>query len=171
MLNEAIRESPNVGGILIDPDDLVFEERVKMNCFYCGKFGSNWKCPPRLPDLDYKKMISEFDHAAFIYIKVPFTESNYHEVRAASSVSLHHVLLKFEKYLWDHNNSTSVSFLGGSCRLCKNGCSSEKCNNPYLARAPVEATGINVLKSIKKYGIDIIFPPKEVLFRIGLILW
>jgi predicted metal-binding protein len=55
--------------------------------------------------------------------------------------------------------------------LCKNGCGADKCNNPYLSRAPVEATGLNVLKTAAKYGIDIIFPPKETMFRIGMILW
>ena len=42
-------------GILIDPEKLIFEENVKMNCFYCGKYNNNWKCPPNLPDIDYKK--------------------------------------------------------------------------------------------------------------------
>ncbi len=171
MLDAVSDKYPYVRGVLIRPEDMVFEERVKMNCFYCGRYNSNWKCPPRLPDVDYKKMISEFDYAAFIYLNVPLTKNNYDEVRIESSVILHHVLLEFEKYLWDRNNSTSVSFLGGSCKLCKNGCGSEKCNNPYQSRAPVEATGLNVLKTAKKYGIDIPFPPKETLTRIGLILW
>lgn len=171
MISTVSESHPPIRGILIRPDDLVFEERIKMNCFYCGKYNSNWKCPPRLPDLDYKKMIAEFDHIAFIYLAIPFSENNFHEVRSESSAILHHVLLQFEKYLWDHNNSTSLSFLGGSCKLCKSGCGADKCNSPYLSRAPVEAIGLNVLKTAAKYGIDIIFPPKESMFRIGLILW
>jgi len=48
--------------------------------------------------------------------------------------------LKMEKLLWEKNNSTAISFIGGSCKLCKNGCGSDKCNNPYMARSPLEAT-------------------------------
>lgn len=39
------------------PIDCVFEENVKMNCFYCGKYANNWKCPPNLPNVDYKKCL------------------------------------------------------------------------------------------------------------------
>ena len=58
----------NAEGILIDPKDLVFEENVKMNCFYCGKYNNNWSCPPNLPDIDYQLMIGEFDHGVFVIL-------------------------------------------------------------------------------------------------------
>ena len=64
-----------------------------------------------------------------------------------------------------------LSYIGGSCRLCKSGCGKDRCNNPYLARIPLEATGVNVVESARKYGISIEFPVKEFLIRIGLILW
>lgn len=35
----------------INPADLEFEERVRMSCFYCGKYRNNWKCPPNIPNL------------------------------------------------------------------------------------------------------------------------
>lgn len=65
----------------------------------------------------------------------------------------------------------AVSFIGGSCKLCKNGCGKDKCNNPYLSRTPVEAIGINVVKSAKENGISITFPPENDIIRIGLLLW
>lgn len=55
-------------GVFIDPRDLVFEENVKMNCFYCGKYNNNWRCPPNLPDIDYQKMMQEFDAALFVIL-------------------------------------------------------------------------------------------------------
>ena len=84
---------------------------------------------------------------------------------------LHHTILDLEKYLWDNNNSTAISFIGGSCKLCKNGCGSEHCNNPYKARSPLEATGLNVVKTAEKCGIDINFPPDGAIIRIGMILY
>lgn len=158
--------------VFMNPNDLVFEENVKMNCFYCGKYGNNWRCPPNLPDIDYFKMFSEYDEGAFISLSYEI-ESNeqYEEVRNESSVVLHKILLAVERWMWEHNRSTAISFGAGSCKLCKGGCGKEKCNNPYMSRSPLEATGVNVVKSAKKYGIDISFPTKKKMIRIGLIVW
>ena len=60
---------------------------------------------------------------------------------------------------------------GAHIGLCKGGCGKERCNNPYLSRSPLEATGVNVIKSAKKYGIDIRFPTDKQMIRIGLLLW
>lgn len=155
----------------VDSEQLVFEERVKMNCFYCGKYGTNWKCPPKIPVIDYRKMIREFDNVAFVYIKTSLRDKSYNEVRNESSVKLHRALLECEKWLYKKNNSMALSFIGGSCKICKNGCAQDKCANPYMSRTPVEALGINVLKSAEKCGIKIKFPPTEYIMRIGLLLW
>lgn len=155
----------------IDVNDLVIEERISLNCFYCGKYNNNWRCPPNLPDIDYKKVFQEYSCAALVYAKMPFTEKTYTDVRNESSVILHKALLKIEKILWNNNFPMAASFIGGSCKLCKNGCGKDKCNNPYMSRSPIEATGVNILKSAEKYGINISFPPSDYMLRIGLILW
>ena len=59
MLTEIQKKYPDVHGKLIDIKGVVFEERVKMNCFYCGKYNSNWKCPPHVPQLDWKMIMEE----------------------------------------------------------------------------------------------------------------
>lgn len=155
----------------VDNKDLVFEERVKFNCFYCGKYNSSWKCPPKLPEIDYKKLFEEYDNLLIVYGKFSFDNSNYNVVRADSSVALHKTLLKMEKYLWENNRSEAISFIGGSCKLCKNGCGKEKCNNPYMARSPIEATGVNVVKTMSAYDVEVKFPPDEYIMRIGMLLW
>jgi len=158
-------------GVQIDADKLIFEERVRMNCFYCAKYNVSWKCPPKIPELDYQKMFSEFDQAAFVYVRESLHDNDYESVRKSSSIHLHQAMLMCEKWLYQHNNSTALSFIGGSCKLCKNGCAPGRCANPYQARIPVEALGINVVKSAEQYGIEVKFPPKEYMMRIGLLLW
>lgn len=155
----------------IAPSQLIFEENVKMNCFYCGKYGNNWRCPPHLPDLDYKKMMAEFDHGLFVKMEYELTEDNYSLIRNDSSITLHKLLLSAEKWLYNNNSSNALSFIGGSCKLCKNGCGKERCNNPYMSRSPLEATGVNIVKSAKLCGINICFPTKDTMMRIGLLLW
>lgn len=166
------KANSNAEGIFIDPKELVFEETAKMNCYYCGKYGNNWRCPPNLPQVDFKKMMSEFECGLFVILKYDITsKEEYDSIRNESSVTLHKLLLSLEKWMWNHNCSTALSFIGGSCKLCKGGCGKEKCNNPYMSRSPIEATGINVIKSAQKYGVDITFPTNTQMLRIGLLLW
>lgn len=44
-------------------------------------------------------------------------------------------------------------------------------NNPYQARTPLEAIGVDVIDSAMQYGIAIHFPPEKSILRLGLILW
>lgn len=163
---------PEARFIQMAPHEMVFEECVKMNCFYCGKYGRNWRCPPNLPNINFPKMFSEFDEGLFVILSYEITDaSEYESIRTESSIKLHKGLLRMEKWLYEHNCSTALSFGAGSCKLCKGGCGKDQCNNPYLSRSPIEATGINVLKSAKKYGVTVCFPPKEVLMRVGLVMW
>jgi len=171
MLSVVREKFPLIEGKRISPDKLIFEERVKMNCFYCGTYNVSWRCPPKLPEIDYKKMLLEYENTAVVYVRMPLGETDYTTVRNDSSIYLHRALLLCEKWLYQHNNSTALSFIGGSCKLCKGGCGKERCNNPYRSRTPLEATGVNIIKTAAKYGIEIHFPTDRLLTRIGLIMW
>lgn len=164
--------APEAKLVFMDPKEAVFEECVKMNCFYCGKYGRNWKCPPNLPQIDYPQMFSEYDEGMFVYFLFNVTsKAQYESIRNESSLVLHKALLQIEKWFYNHNRSTTVSFGAGSCKLCKGGCGKDRCNNPYMARSPLEATGVNIVKSAAKFGIDVKFPTEEKLMRLGLIMW
>ncbi len=172
LLNFLYENCEYAKGVFIEPKELIFEENVKMNCFYCGKYGNNWRCPPNLPDINYQKMIGEYDYGMFVILKYEIKNSSeYQIIRNNSSVTLHKLLLSLEKWMWNHNNSNAISFGAGSCKLCKSGCGKLKCNNPYMSRSPLEAIGVNVIKSAKRYGIDIKFPTNKQLMRVGLLLW
>lgn len=159
-------------GIFIEPSKLIFEENVKMNCYYCGKYNNNWRCPPNLPNIDYPKMMTEYDCGMFVALRYDIKDKGeYDIIRNESSVTLHKLLLSMEKWMWQNNSSNAISFIAGSCKLCKGGCGKEKCNNPYMSRSPLEATGVNVVKSAKQYGINIVFPTDKQMMRIGLLLW
>ena len=159
-------------GIIINPEDLVFKENVRMNCYYCGKYNNNWRCPPNLPDINFEKMVKEYDSGLLVVLAYRITDKNdYPVIRNDSSIELHKLLLSLEKWMWNCNSSNAISFIGGSCKLCKNGCGKEHCNNPYMSRSPLEAIGVDVVASAKKYGIDIRFPTDKELKRIGLLLW
>ncbi len=151
--------------------NMIFEERVKQKCYHCKNYGTKWTCPPRLPKVDYPKMVKEYKHAAVVICEVFVDDKNFEEKRQKSTNIIHRALLHLEKVLYDNNNTMALSFIGGSCKLCKNGCNKEKCANPYISRMPWEATGCNVIASLATIGIDVKFPIKDTLHRYGLLLW
>lgn len=171
IMDAVLPQFPSLKGTEINSCDLIFEDRVKLTCFYCGRYKSNWRCPPNMPKVDYKAVFAEYDHAAFVWVDLPCTPDTYSNVRSQSSIMLHKALLAMENQLYELGNPLHISFIGGSCKLCKNGCGKERCNNPYEARTPLEATGVNVIKSAAKYGINISFPATDHMMRVGLLLW
>lgn len=164
-------KSPYLDAQTIDYSELVFEERVLLKCFYCVRYGVNWTCPPKLPDRDYRKLISECDNLLLVYCKMTFTKENMDIVRRDSTNLLHRALLAAEKLLWDSNYPLAISFIGGSCKLCDGGCNPRGCRQPTLARIPLEAAGVNVIESIKNRDLKIVFPPEGYFYRVGLLGW
>lgn len=163
---------PIAKGVFVKPEDAVFEENPKMNCYYCEKYKKNWRCPPYLPDLNYQKMFAEFEEGLLVWVDFQIDDpDDYQNVRNESSVILHRALLKLEQWMWKNNHPNAISFIGGSCKLCRNGCGIDGCNQPALSRSPLEATGCNVVKTARKYGVDVRFPCDKEIMRIGLILW
>lgn len=162
---------PELRLILVDPRIFYFEERVKHKCFHCKNYKVKWTCPPNIPDVDYQCLFGEYDQGAIVIYTTSVTKETLDERRYLSTNYVHKGLLFLEQVLYEHNNSMALSFIGGSCKLCKNGCSDKRCVNPGLSRVPLEATGVNVIKSLKQYGIDIIFPITDKLCRYGMILW
>lgn len=148
--------------------DIVFKNRNIVLCFYCGNYSKKWTCPPKIPNVNYMKIFSEYNNFALLHIKLNSKRSS---SREDSSLLLHKELLKMEQILYDNNCPTRLSFIGGSCRLCKNGCADDCCRQPYQARIPLEATGVDVIETSKNANIEITFPVGEYLTRTGLIMW
>lgn len=155
----------------IKGDQIVFENRVKLKCFQCKNYGVKPTCPPFSNDIDFEKIIkNEYSHI-LVFILEKKINGNLDEVRIESTNQLHRILLHAEKILYDNNYSLATSFIGGSCKLCKEGCNRDKCSNPQMARIPMEATGINVIESLKSIDIEIIFPIEDSLSRYGILVW
>lgn len=164
-------EYPELEIVPIDPHAMVFEERVKQKCFHCKNYNYKWTCPPKTPTVDYSKLFCEYEHAAVVICKVSIDSEHFEEKRSLSTNIIHKSLLYLESELYKENNTMALSFIGGSCKLCKNGCNKEHCVNPYLSRMPWEATGCNVIESLKSIGVNVTFPITDTLYRYGLFLW
>lgn len=166
-------KSPYLKVCKVNIGSIKFEERVKLQCFHCEKYEQKWTCPPRINVIDFKKVFSEYDNAMIVYCKIPYkNETEYNIVRGDSTNLIHKTLLELEKILYENNEVFAMSFIGGSCKLCKDGCSEKRCRFPQLSRIPLEATGINVIDFIKnEMNFDIKFPLDKYMYRFGMLLW
>ncbi len=150
---------------------LIFEERVSLKCFQCRNYNVKWTCPPKIPRLDYAKILSECQTILLVYNVNPFEKKNYEIVRRNSSNQLHHALLAAEQLILEANHPLAISFTGGSCKLCTEGCDPVACRQPDKARIPLEAVGINVVKSAQNVDLQLKFPPVGEFLRVGLLGW
>ncbi len=189
-LKEILHEKyPEVEVREIQYEDIVFEERVRLKCCHCKNYKEKWTCPGKMPELDYRKIISEYEHKAVVISKVAIhegagaqseTETTAGERRETDGVMkkfregvvlLHRAMLYMEGELFKRNNAMAESFIGCSCQLCEEGCAVEKCRHPEQARVPWDATGCNVVKTLEKIGIQVTFPATEYMYQYGLFLW
>ena len=171
-LKEILQEKyPEMEVREIQYEDIVFEERVRLKCCHCKNYKEKWTCPGKLPELDYRKIISEYAHMAVLIGKVPMKGNVTQEQFREAVVKLHKAMLYLEGELFKRNNAMAESFIGCSCQLCEEGCAAEKCRHPEQARVPWDATGCNVVKTLEKIGIQVTFPATEYMYQYGLFVW
>lgn len=150
------------------PSELVFDVKAKLKCTTCDRYDQKHTCPPRIPNIDYEKMMNTYNFGLLVILKMKITKNNFDRIRKESTIKLHKTLLELEKKAFGMNNYYALSFIGGSCKLC-NECG-PKCKYPKAARVPLESTGVDVVKTVKKQGISLEFPPLGYLHRVGLLL-
>ncbi len=171
-LKEILQEKyPEMEVREIQYEDIVFEERVRLKCCHCKNYKEKWTCPGKLPELDYRKIISEYAHMAVLIGKVPMKGNVTQEQFREAVVKLHKAMLYLEGELFKRNNAMAESFIGCSCQLCEEGCAAEKCRHPEQARVPWDATGCNVVKTLERIGVKVEFPAKEYIYQYGLFVW
>ena len=176
-LNTILRAKyPDIRAVAIRHEDMVFEERVKLKCFHCRNYRTKWTCPGHLPQLDFRQLISEYEHLAVIVSRSEMKDNNTaaqtsQEFYRDTANGLHRAMLYLESELFKSGNPLAQSFIGGSCELCKNGCPPDACAHPDQARIPWDATGCNVTRTLANIGLTVDFNDRTHLTRYGLLLW
>ncbi len=151
--------------------ELIFEERVKLLCTTCPNYNNKPCCPPHIPNLNYEKIMKEYKGGLLIFVNNEFKDiKDFDNKRITSTNDLHKILLNLEKESFNLGYSLSTSFMGGSCKLCKK--CEMICKQPTLSRIPIEATGVNVIKTLSKFNKKISFPVEKYkeFKRVGLLL-
>lgn len=154
---------------IVLPSELIFDDRAILQCFNCKNFGVKKTCPPFIINLDYEKMFNKYKKGLFVLVKFD-SSIDFAKARVESTNTLHKILLRLEKEAFTQDNHFTTSFIGGSCKLCPQGCAEGQCRNPGLSRIPLESTGVDVVETLKKFGLELKFPATDTIYRVGLLL-
>lgn len=136
---------------------ILFSESVVKACEsnYCGKYNSNWTCPPAVGKLeDLKKKYLAYRYA-YVFTTKHDIEDCFDIERMFLAKKEHE---KIEDEVVDFLLGIDYQILGvGGCSICEK-CTypDAPCRFPKKARVSVEACGIDVLDLAKKCDINYI---------------
>jgi len=158
--------------IKINPETIPFNYKVREMCKSCKRYGFKATCPPHIDSIEYYADLFEGYKNGIIYYDT-FECADLKDWKAVgrkSSLAIHKVLLKERERLFAEGHYFVALFGAGSCKACVKECSFP-CRQPQKAIIPLEGTGVNVVKLMKQYNVDVSFPVKNSIYRIGLVLY
>jgi predicted metal-binding protein len=169
---------------------VVVDERVRLKCEVprCAGYGRFLTCPPHVASVDkFKKILSGYAWGILVQVEARnidstdkgkgrisraiLKESN--KVHQPYKLKLLEIVEAVESAAFKKGMRFAAGLVGGSCILCER-CvgnkSSDACRHPFRARPPMEAMGIDVVKTAENAGLPIhLSSPKDVVWT-GLIL-
>jgi predicted metal-binding protein len=164
---------------LIDVDDIVIDERVRLKCQIprCDSFGKNLMCPPHVPSVaSFREALSRFSRALLIQVSAPLDQNPADRPSAgvfAAAGKLHDLVNLAEKRAFEKGFRFATGLIGGCCRLCETCVAVEAgqaCRFPFKARPSMEAMGIDVVATAEKASLPMGFPIAECVTWTGVVL-
>jgi predicted metal-binding protein len=157
--------------IEINPsEDLIFDLKVVESCKNCKRYGTKASCPPYVFDsYYYQKLLPTYRYGVVYYEQFNSLSNTWVENGKNSSLALQKFLLARRDELFQQGRVFVTAFGSGSCKLCTE--CSFPCRLPNKALVPLEATGLDVVKTVKKFGVNIKFPVTDSFYRIGAIFY
>jgi predicted metal-binding protein len=149
-----------------------FDDKVREQCRSCKRYNKSSMCPTNVPDVEYfRNLLPTYSNGRMFYDQFPVDTDNWEESGRASSLVIHNRILEVRNQLFKDGIYFCVGFTAGSCKVCKK--CSYPCVCPEKSLIPLEGTGINVVKLMKHFEIDIKFPIEQqhFYFRVGVLLW
>ena len=126
-------------------EDIVFDPRVALKCIFgCGDFGRNHTCPYQRSPLtmkEYEEIFSRYRHGIIIGCdNKPLSQKISYEIERTCFLDGYY-----------------FAFSLSDCGLCK-ACSKitgEECRLPAKARPAFHAIGVDVFKTVAKFGLPL----------------
>ena len=175
---------------IIPSDWVVIDERVRLKCEVprCAGYGRFLTCPPRVMSVDaFSRIRSGYKWGLLVQVEakdIDSTDKGKGRINQAilrENRKLHHpfklklleIVEAVESAAFKKGMRFAAGLVGGSCVLCER-CvgdrSSEACRHPFRARPPMEAVGIDVVKTAENAGLPIHLSSSKNVLWTGLVL-
>jgi len=182
---------------VMEANKVVVDERVQMKCRYppCNNYGKNLMCPPyTMSAKEFREIVGKYKYAIALQREVPIND----ELKAmitgdTSFIDLnksaeYHAIIEKEKeivgkemgtlisaierkaFLKGYYLSLGLAMLGDGCNLCPVCELKYPCKHPWEARPSMEALGIDVTRTMKNAGLQLLWGSKDIMTLNGLIL-
>lgn len=150
-------------------EDLIFDLKVREMCRFCKRYGKKATCPPYVGSFGYySRLLPQYTFGVFYFEKFVI-EGDYLELGKRSSLKIYRKILSEREKLFEDGHYFAIGFGAGSCKLCDK--CSFPCSAPEKALIPLEATGVNIVKTLGRYGVTLKFPVKKYFYRVGAIFY
>lgn len=175
---------------IIPSDSVVVDERVRLKCEVprCAGYGQFLTCPPHVMSVDaFARIRSGYKWGLLIQVEAKSIDSTdkgkgriNHTILKKNKKSHRPFKLKLleiveavESAAFKKGMRFAAGLVGGSCVLCEQ-CvedkSSKACRHPFRARPPMEAVGIDVVKTAENAGLPIHLSSSKNVLWTGLVL-
>ncbi|NSW77231.1 MAG: DUF2284 domain-containing protein [Candidatus Atribacteria bacterium] len=129
---------------IVDPREVVTAEWVRLKCQYgCDGYGQSLTCPPYSPTPEVtRKMLDSYSRAVLIW-----KPEEYHNLRE--------ICAHLERELFLAGYEKAFAMPSGPCELCGTCPLQYPCRYPESARPSMEACGIDVYTTVRKFGFPL----------------
>ena len=147
-MKDYVKEALNLGAVNVvrfSIEDIVFDSRVVLKCIFgCADYGKLHTCPYQKSPLsmnEYREIFKNYKWGIIIGCKDKKTSQ---EISYAIES-----MCFFDGYYFAFSLSDC-----GLCKECAKGVSQE-CRNPQKARPAFHSIGVDVFKTVRKFGLPI----------------
>ncbi|MFQ6048565.1 MAG: DUF2284 domain-containing protein [Phycisphaerae bacterium] len=131
-----------IKALLVDPREVTTGHWVRWKCqFGCGGYGSSLCCPPHSPTPDRTRAMLDQYRQAILF------EAPRGQVKSIAA--------DLEREIFLAGFYKAFGMGAGPCRLCDQCAFDDGCRHPRQARPSMEACGIDVFATARRYGFTI----------------
>ncbi len=189
LIEVALKAGATAAGI-IPANRVVVDDRVRLKCEVprCAGYGRFLTCPPHVMSVDlFRKTLSGYKWSLLVQVVAEGIDSTdkargrinqtilkmYRNLHRPFKLRLFRIVDAVESAAFKRGMRFAAGFGGGSCILCEQ-CvkdkSSQPCRHPFRARPPMEAVGIDVVKTAQNAGLPIHLSSSKNVAWTGLVL-
>ncbi|WP_070000915.1 DUF2284 domain-containing protein [Cellulosilyticum sp. I15G10I2] len=155
---------------VIDVEKIVFRQELRDMCKsnVCGKYGTNWACPPGIGELEEVKIRAEEYAKALVIQTVYQLEDSFDFEGMLESKKEHKKVLEkiFNRIKEIYPEIDKMALSAGGCEYCEK-CTyleNQPCRFPDQLIAPIEGYGIDVTALANTSGIPYNNGPNTVSY-------